>query len=118
MRTILAVIVLTFVAFASDAKPDPQKKTPQAEKLKAPPVPMLIPSCQFGAIKQDGRKFTIEGSESWAATGEISKDGKTASVTWFRLPEGRLAAAVYAIEASGEMRGSWQRKRSTKTANW
>ncbi len=96
---VLLTITLAPLAYLA-AKPD--KSTP-----KKSDIPVLIASCQFGKLMQDSRTFTISGNEAWVADGEISKDGKTAKLTWVRFPEGRIAIGVYAI-IGGEMKGFWQ----------
>ncbi len=107
MRHIPAVLLfvllcLLIVVLSCWGKPAPTDK----KKKDAPPT--LISKCQFGRVTQEGRKFTISGNEAWTADGEISADGKTARLTWFRLPEGRSADGQYKVDDKGELRGVWK----------
>lgn len=103
MSKLISAILVLSLAFVVHAKPE--RKAP-----KVAPKPFVAPvisgECAFGFIIQNGTSISIEGCETWTATGEIHQDG-TIRVVWYHVPTAKLAIGIYRVREGGEIRGRW-----------
>lgn len=100
MKLLFGAIGVLILCSLSHTAPVPK------EKAKEPSTPDISGECQFGMVKQTGRKIVISGHANWYAEGEIRKDGKTLGILW-TTANGDRALAVYAINGQ-ELSGHWQ----------